>query len=331
MPKAADAPVTDETTSPETPAAESPAKAATKPAKGKKGAKAKKKGAKTKAKKAEAVKDKKVAEFVEGIAAGGTVTYLPLAKVRLEDETYMFHARLRVGDLQSSIEAEGQQLPIIVRKRGRTRGTWYQIISGFRRATAIKAIGWDRVAAIVRGDLDDDESAFRAAVLENTARKTYSDIDRAIVITRYESDGHSTADVATMMGLTPQMKNKIKGLLELPQVVQDAVDHPPHHLKTKHAITLRTLAGKYPDLDYEKWVTLVDDEQLSVAAMTRRVNKEYGGKQVGAGFTTMFQSRGTNWDNGEIRLAPVKLTISAMTDDEKAALKAELAKVMAAL
>ena len=275
-------------------------------------------------------KKTETSEFVEGIEEGGTVRHLPIDQVDLDDEKFMFRARLRVSELQSSIADEGQQLPIIVRKRGTTRAARYQIISGFRRVAAIKALRWDKVAAIVRDDLDD-EGAFRASVLENTARKSYSDIDRAIVIKRYEQEGHSSTDVASMMGLTRQMKNKLKSLLELPEVVQDAVDDSEHPLKTKHAITLKTLAVRYPSLDCKKWVTLVGDEELSVSALIRRVNKEHGGEQAGPSFTTIFQERGTDWDNGEFRLAPVKLTISAMTDEEKAKLKAELERVVAAL
>ena len=340
MPQAADTPVIDETAAPETAASEAPAgdasaPAEVKPAKGKKGSKSK--TTKNPDVEAKEGKGKKAApEFVPGIAAGGTVSYLPLDKIDLDDEKFMFRARLRVGDLQASIADEGQQLPIVVRKVGKTRAMRYQIISGFRRVTAIKALGWKQVAAIVREDLDDDESAFRAAVLENTARKTYSDIDRAIAIERYERDGHTSTSVAAMMGITPQMKNKIKSLRELPQVVQDAIDDPTHPLKTKHGITLRTLARKYKDQGFEadhyaKWVTRVDDDELSVSALIRLVNKEYGGKQVGARFNSIFQERGTDWNNGEVRLAPVKLTISAMTDAEKAKLKGELKKVMDAL
>ena len=76
--------------------------------------------------------------FVEGIVAGGQVTYIPLVEIDLADETFMFRAHMRNVDLRRSIEDEGQQLPIIVRRKA---PGGYQVISGFRRVHAIRAIG----------------------------------------------------------------------------------------------------------------------------------------------------------------------------------------------
>lgn len=93
-------------------------------------------------------------------------------------------------------------MPIIVRSYGKGRGTRYQIISGFRRTTAVRDLGFEAIPAVVRTDLEDDEEAFRASVLENTQRKTYSDIDRALVIRGYDERGHTGREIAEVLGLT---------------------------------------------------------------------------------------------------------------------------------
>ena len=275
--------------------------------------------------------DAEAAPQLTGIAAGAKVEHLPLEKLA-DDETFMFRANLRVGDLKASIQADGQQLPIVVRKTGKTRGMRYQVISGFRRLKAVKALGWTTIAAIVREDLDDDEAAFRASVLENTARKTYSDIDRAIAIRRYRDAGHKAADVAVMMGLSDRRRKMIESLLNMPKVVQDAVDDASHPLTTKHAIVLARLKSKHPKLDWKQWVRAVKKGELTANQMVRAINKALGAEGAPkAGFTTLFQERGTDFKNGEVWFAPTRVKVGEMTGDEKAALKAELEKVLRAL
>ena len=92
----------------------------------------------------------------------GKVEHIPMDKLDLDDESFRYRADLRVGPLRKSIEAEGQVLPIVVRKVGKTRAQRFQIISGFRRATAMKELDRVTIAAIVRDDLDNDDDARRA-------------------------------------------------------------------------------------------------------------------------------------------------------------------------
>ena len=267
-----------------------------------------------------------------GIAAGGKVEHIPLDKLS-DDQDYMFRANLRVAGLRASIAEEGQQLPIIVRKIGKTKAMRYQVVSGFRRLTAIQQLGWPSIAAIIRDDIDDDEAAFRASVLENTARKTYSDIDRAIAIQRYRAAGHRATDVAAMMGLSDRRRKMIESLLKMPKVVQDAVDEPEHPFTTKHAIQLSRLKKRHPRLNEKLWVEKVEAESLSVNQLVRTLNKKLGsdGPGPGSGFTTLFQQRGTDLSKGEVWFAPTKVRVSDLSADEKGRLKAELEKVLATL
>ena len=100
-----------------------------------------------------------------GIAAKSKVEYIPLDKIEIEiDDTFMFRANIRVADLKASIQQEGQQLPIVVRKVPKGRSGRYQVVSGFRRLKAIEELGGTTIAAIIRADLDDDEAAFRASI-----------------------------------------------------------------------------------------------------------------------------------------------------------------------
>jgi len=269
-------------------------------------------------------------ESPQNLIAESRVVHIPIDKLDMDDTTFVFRAALRVGPLKKSIEVEGQQLPIVVRKKGRTRGMRYQVISGFRRATAMKELGLKSIAAIVRQDLDDDEAAFRAAVVENEQRKTYSDIDRALVILRHQKMGYSSVEVADLMGLSKRQKNNLVSLLALPDVVKEAIDEPDSHFGATHGITLRQLASKYSELEYGKWVDAVNDDGLSVAQLKRAVNEAH--KAAGpAPLGSIFNEGATKRNEGVFRLQPVKVVVNDLADEDKERLKAELQEMLEAL
>lgn len=265
-------------------------------------------------------------DFIAPIAEG-SVVHLPLAALNLDhDRVYMFRASLRVGDLASSIKTQGQQIPIIVRPHPKQDG--YQIISGFRRATAIKEIGWTTVAAIVR-DLDD-ESAFRASVLENTARKTYSDIDRAYVFKAYKDRDYRSGDIGAMMGLTLRQVNNLLSLLELPKTVQDALTDTDAAFKATHALLLRKMKRKYSKLDYGRWIRVTNEGGLSVAQLTRQINEVYRAVDPPT-FSGLLNQKSSKIDEGIVHFKPVKFQISSLPSSERAALKEELTRILAQL
>ncbi len=260
------------------------------------------------------------------------VLHLPLAQIAIEDETFRFRASLRTGPLRESIAAEGQQLPIIVRRLG--PGPRYQIVSGFRRTTAMRELRAETIAAIVRDDLADDEIAFRASVLENSQRRTYSDIDRALVIKRYEDRGYGSVDVASIMGLSKRQKNNLRGLLDLPRSVQDAIDDPDERFTATHGLVLKQMKGRYPKLRYATWVRAVLEGNegcgLSVSQLKRAINERHRPPEE-APMGSIFRGSETEAGRGVFRLQPVKIDVASLSDPERAALRSELRALHEAL
>lgn len=257
----------------------------------------------------------------------GAVELIPIDKIDIEDTTYMFRAALRIGPLMESLRNEGQQVPIVVRgRRGRQK---VQLVSGFRRVTAAAELGWTSIAAVKRNGMDDRE-AFHASVLENAHRKTYSDIDRAIAIRAYEKQGYKGTEIADLMGLSKRQKNNLLSLLEMPEDVQEAIDDEAQHFSATHALMVKRMKGKHDDLDYAEWIAKVNDEQLSVAALTRALNKRFK-KPAADTFTGIFRDDDTDADEGVFRLAPVKLEVDKMSEGDKARLRAELEQLLAKL
>ena len=265
------------------------------------------------------------------MVAPASVEHIQVSAIDLDDTSYMFRAALRVGPLVDSIRENGLQMPIVVRRRDPVDGKHYQLISGFRRTTAMKQLGELTIAAIVREDLDDDEAAFRASVLENTQRRTYNDIDRALVIKQYEDRGYSSREIASVLGLTERQKRNLKSLLRLPPTVQRAIHDEGVHFSATHGVVLKQLKGKFPKLDYARWVRTVNDRRLSIAQLKRSVNAAYREDAEREAHLTIFRAADTHPAQGRFRLQPVKIDVNALSESECDALCAELEQVLSAL
>lgn len=262
----------------------------------------------------------------------GSVSMVSLDEIDLEDTTYRFRAALRIGPLADSMRENGLQVPIILRSR-KKKDKKYQVISGFRRCSAAAKLRWTELPAVIRDDLGSDEAAFRAAVAENTNRKTYSDIDRAMVVAEYRRRGFSGGDDVPLavLGLTRRQQRNLLSLLNLPTEVRAAIDDPAQTFSTTHALTLRQAKKKYPSLEYGPWIERVNEESLTIAALKRAVNKEYGSKDEARTFDGLFRENQTDAEKGVFRFNAVALNVSEMSDGEKKKLREELERVLAAL
>lgn len=83
-----------------------------------------------------------------------------------------------VHDLRASIEANGQAVPILVRRDPRDPDR-YLLVYGARRLHAIRQSETVKTVRALIASLDDD-AALRAQVVENTARRDLSFIERAL-------------------------------------------------------------------------------------------------------------------------------------------------------
>lgn len=270
------------------------------------------------------------AEQAEGGIVEGNLRKVKIEDLDFEDQSLMFRTGLRIGPLAKSLAEQGLQIPVVLRGRTPGRNQKFQIISGFRRCNAAKELGWTEITALVRPSDMSDEEAFKASVLENTERKTYSDIDRAYVIQAYRSRGLGSMDISNLMGLSKRQTNNILGLLELPASVQAAIDDPNQHFSATHGLTLKKLGRKYKNLEFDGWVRKTNEQELSVARLARQVNQEYR-HELPTGFSSIFNPAATKLDSGEVRLMPIKFTVGELSEEEKVALKSELQHLISLL
>lgn len=106
-----------------------------------------------------------------------------------------------VHDLRLSIETNGQTVPILVR-RDTEHPDRYRLVYGARRLEAIRGSDKvDKVRALIA--VLDDDAAVRAQVLENTARRDLSFIERALFAMTLLDNGFGTqAQIAEVLNAT---------------------------------------------------------------------------------------------------------------------------------
>jgi len=120
----------------------------------------------------------------------------------IEDERYSDRLDPRdVHDLRTSIEQNGQTVPILVRRHP-TETNRYLLVYGRRRLEAIRAS--DKVTKVraLIANLDDT-AALRAQVSENTGRRDLSYIERALFARELLDSGFgSQAQIADVLNVT---------------------------------------------------------------------------------------------------------------------------------
>jgi ParB family chromosome partitioning protein len=121
-------------------------------------------------------------------------------------------------ELQSSIEAFGVLVPIIVRKRGDR----YELIAGERRWRAAAAAGLRTIPAIVREA--QDLQSLEIAMIENLQRENLDPLEEAMGFQHLIDDfGFTQERVAERVGRArPSVANALR-LLTLPEAVQQMV------------------------------------------------------------------------------------------------------------
>lgn len=125
-----------------------------------------------------------------------------LDPVEIEDERYSDRLDPKdVDDLRSSIEQNGQTVPILVRRHPAETNR-YLLVYGRRRLEAIRASDKVKKVRALIANLDDP-AALRAQVSENTGRRDLSYIERALFAQELLANGFgSQAQIAEVLNVT---------------------------------------------------------------------------------------------------------------------------------
>ncbi|MFC3126173.1 ParB/RepB/Spo0J family partition protein [Pseudoroseomonas globiformis] len=127
--------------------------------------------------------------------------------------------------LATTMQAEGQLQPVLLRRDPVQRGQWI-LVAGERRWRAAQLNGWPSLLAIEHaGDAEI------AALLENLQRVDLTPVEAAQGIRRLlSSKGISQARAATLLGSSPAEISATLRLLTLPEEFLERAGHLPRNL-----------------------------------------------------------------------------------------------------
>jgi ParB/RepB/Spo0J family partition protein len=238
------------------------------------------------------------------------VVELPLDVIDTEDDVYCARLDLNVDTLARDIEAKGQLIPIVVRRRGKRK---YQIVCGFRRMGALVSNEAPTVKAIIR-DLTDDE-AYALSWAENEERKSYGVLDRINAVVKARAAGKSFEDLGTIFGLGRKQLARLQGLAEMEPAVGEAL--AAGRITTSHAVVLTDAKKRTKGLKTKFWLREIAEKTLSVSDLRKRLRERTRSDASGP-FVV---------DDDKVRLRPISIDASRLSAEEKTELDALLGRL----
>ncbi|MBI5488792.1 MAG: ParB/RepB/Spo0J family partition protein [Deltaproteobacteria bacterium] len=210
--------------------------------------------------------------------AKAQVTEVAPDDLDIEDTTFQCRVVLKPEALFDSVRTHGIQMPLVVRKHPRKKDR-YQLVCGFRRASAAKAVGLAKVPVVVR-DLTDEE-AHILSYTENENRRTLNDLDRAHAIVKLQSAGKDTAKIAQLYRLGERQVQRLRELVDYPAELRKAIaEVETTGVTTTHAMLLMAAARKYrARFDLKEWLVGVRKMKMSVEDLRRELRTEFGGRR----------------------------------------------------
>jgi ParB/RepB/Spo0J family partition protein len=231
-----------------------------------------------------------VIEYYEGLEEDKVKT-LDIDKIDLTKNEFEFRLTTRFGDLVESIQANGQQFPVVVRLIPDTTPKKYQLISGFRRVRALSELKIPEVKAIVR-DLDDD-TAYKISFMENEKRKSLTGVDKAHAIAKLRVLGKTNTQIKELYGIGDKQLSRYEKVGKFPEILKRAISDGK--IQTSHGLLLAQAHEQHGDkVDLKGLVEQIAEGELTVRQLARLLNKtklgrvakkaRYFEKQRGGGF-----------------------------------------------
>lgn len=149
---------------------------------------------------------------------------VPSSRIDPTDDRFRITTRTDVDDLLPSIGHEGVLNPPLVIEK--TNG--FRIVSGFRRITACKELGWEEITVRVLDPSYNSLECLRFAIADNALQRPLNLIETSHSLHKLSthlSSGQDLIDSASPLGLptNPSIIKKIKDLCLLPEPIQRAI------------------------------------------------------------------------------------------------------------
>jgi len=149
---------------------------------------------------------------------------IPLAAIDVADETYRITTNTHIDLLADNIARVGIINPPILKQKG----TFYSILSGFRRIGACRKLDWYDVEVRVVGNDEDDLRCATVAIADNAHQRPLNliEISRSIhLLKRFFKNMNDLTQFGLSFGFpnNSSLLEKLHRLCVLPKPVQDAI------------------------------------------------------------------------------------------------------------
>lgn len=151
---------------------------------------------------------------------------IPLARIDLEDRTFLITFMPDVGGLLSSLTLVGPLEPLILRERGDEK---YQIVCGFKRAEALRQLAVAEAQAVVyhQGELDDLQALL--LTIGHNLTRPLNLVEKAHALRKLAAFGVTEKEVIDrylpLLGLHPNLRvlKEVTNLLSLERGLQEYI------------------------------------------------------------------------------------------------------------
>lgn len=193
-------------------------------------------------------KEKPMIEFKEGLKDIEKIETVPLADIDLEDRRFQYRVKEKTSDLIPSLISEGQLVPVILWGKKPP----YKLVDGYRRAAAVKHLGWPSLRAIIRTDIDE-EGAYRLSFIENVKRKNFSPLDMAYAIWKMQARGKTAENLQEEFKLSRTQIGRYEALIAFAEPIKAAL--ADGKITMAHAQVLNTFEVH----EIEPWVEKIQN------------------------------------------------------------------------
>ena len=144
-----------------------------------------------------------------------------------DHDRYLFHYGRDSDVVKESIRRVGLINPVILKRRVDTDGA-YNVICGYQRIRACQGLGYERIEATIRDDLNEEETLL-LVLHDNMFSRGFNEIEKAIVLRKFLDIGFAydrvMAKIAPLLEIPPNKNiiDKYLSVLRLDSEIQQSV------------------------------------------------------------------------------------------------------------
>jgi len=160
----------------------------------------------------------------QGFVGINVLQSIPLSAINSEDSRFRITTKTEIHELVESIQQLGLIHPPILKRCA----SEYIIISGFRRITACRHLGWVEIPARILSSEISDKTCTQYAIADNTLQRPLNlvEISRSLfLLSCVYKDENQRLQCASKLGLpdNPSLIKKIEKIYHLPEPIQNGI------------------------------------------------------------------------------------------------------------